>query len=141
MIPYGRQEISEADIQAVVRVLRSDWLTQGPAVPAFEKAVAEYCGARHAVAVNSGTSALHLACLALDVGPGDRVWTSAITFAASANCALYCGARADFVDIDPRTYNMSVEALARKLDPDRLYADPVAVMLGEAVRYGEERAQ
>jgi UDP-4-amino-4,6-dideoxy-N-acetyl-beta-L-altrosamine transaminase len=115
MIPYGRQSISEADIQAVVAVLRSDWLTQGPAVPAFEKAVAEHCGARHAVAVNSATSALHLACLALDVGPGDRVWTSAITFVASANCALYCGAEVDFVDIDPRTYNMSVEHLARKL--------------------------
>lgn len=116
MIPYGRQEISEADIQAVVAVLRSDWLTQGPAVPAFEKAVADYCGAKHAVAVNSGTSALHLACMALGVGPGDVVWTSAITFAASANCALYCGARADFVDIDPRTYNMSVSALAAKLE-------------------------
>jgi UDP-4-amino-4,6-dideoxy-N-acetyl-beta-L-altrosamine transaminase len=116
MIPYGRQAISEADIEAVVRVLRSDWLTQGPAVPAFEKAVADYCGARHAVAVNSGTSALHLACLALGVGPGDIVWTSAITFAASANCALYCGARVDFVDIDPRTYSMSVDALAAKLE-------------------------
>jgi UDP-4-amino-4,6-dideoxy-N-acetyl-beta-L-altrosamine transaminase len=116
MIPYGRQQISEADIQAVVGVLRSDWLTQGPAVPAFEKAVADYCGAKHAVAANSGTSALHLACLALDVGPGDRVWTSAITFVASANCALYCGAQADFVDIDARTYDMSVEALGRKLE-------------------------
>lgn len=116
MIPYGRQAISEADIEAVVRVLRSDWLTQGPEVPAFEKTVAEYCGARHAVAANSGTSALHLACLALGVGPGDVVWTSAITFAASANCALYCGARADFVDIDPRTFNMSVDALAAKLE-------------------------
>lgn len=116
MIPYGRQAISEADIEAVVRVLRSDWLTQGPAVPAFETAVAKYCGARHAVAVNSGTSALHLACLALNVGPGDRVWTSAITFVASANCALYCGAEVDFVDIDTRTYNMSVEALANKLE-------------------------
>jgi UDP-4-amino-4,6-dideoxy-N-acetyl-beta-L-altrosamine transaminase len=116
MIPYGRQEISEADIQAVVRVLRSDWLTQGPAVPAFEKAVAEHCGARHAVAVNSGTSALHLACMALGVGRGDRVWTSPITFVASANCARYCGAEVDFVDIDPRTYNMSVAALAGKLE-------------------------
>jgi UDP-4-amino-4,6-dideoxy-N-acetyl-beta-L-altrosamine transaminase len=119
MIPYGRQAISEADIEAVVRVLRSDWLTQGPEVPAFEKAVADYCGARYAVAVNSGTSALHLACLALGVGPGDLVWTSAITFAASANCALYCGARADFVDIDPSTYNMSAEALAAKLERAR----------------------
>ena len=115
MIPYGRQDISEADIQAVVEVLRSDWLTQGPTVPAFEKALAERCGAKHAVAVNSGTSALHLACLALDVGPGDVVWTSAITFVASANCARYCGADVELVDIDPRTYNMSVEALAKKL--------------------------
>jgi len=115
MIPYGRQDISEADIQAVVDVLRSDFLTQGPAVPAFEQAVAGYCGAQHAVAVNSATSALHIACLALGVGPGDWVWTSPITFMASANCALYCGAQVDFVDIDPRTYNLSVECLAEKL--------------------------
>jgi len=115
MIPYGRQDISEADIQAVVEVLRSDFLTQGPAVPAFEKAVADYCGASHAVAVNSATSALHIACLALGVGKGDSVWTSPITFVASANCALYCGAQVDFVDIDPRTYNLSVERLTEKL--------------------------
>lgn len=115
-IPYGRQDINEADIQAVVAVLRSDWLTQGPAVPAFEKSIADFCGARHAVAVNSATSALHLACMALGVGPGDRVWTSPITFVASANCARYCGAEVDFVDIDPCTYNMSVEALAAKLE-------------------------
>lgn len=116
MIPYGRQDVSEADIQAVVDVLRSDYLTQGPAVPAFEEALGAYCGARHAVAVNSGTSALHIACLALGVGPGDRVWTSAITFVASANCALYCGAQIDFVDIEPHTYNLSVERLAEKLE-------------------------
>ncbi len=115
MIPYGRQEISQADIDAVVDVLRSDFLTQGPAVPAFERAVAEYCGARYAIATNSATSALHVACLALGVGPGDTVWTSPITFVASANCALYCGARVDFVDIDPRTYNLSVERLADQL--------------------------
>lgn len=115
MIPYGRQDISEADIQAVVDVLRSDYLTQGPVVPAFEKAVADYCGAQHAVAVNSATSALHIACLALGVGPGDWVWTSPNTFVASANCALYCGAQVDFVDIDPHTYNMSIECLAEKL--------------------------
>ncbi|CAL61300.1 putative pyridoxal phosphate-dependent aminotransferase [Herminiimonas arsenicoxydans] len=114
-IPYGRQDISEADIQAVATVLRSDFLTQGPVVPAFEKAVAEYCGARHAIAVNSATSALHIACLALGVGPGDCVWTSPITFVASANCARYCGADVDFVDIDPRTYNMSVTHLEEKL--------------------------
>lgn len=115
MIPYGRQDISEADIQAVVDVLRSDYLTQGPAVPAFEKSIADYCGVQHAVAVNSATSALHIACLVLGVGKGDMVWTTPITFVASANCALYCGAQVDFVDIDPRTYNMSVERLAEKL--------------------------
>jgi len=115
MIPYGRQDISESDIQTVVDVLSSDFLTQGPAVPAFEKSIADYCGAHHAVAVNSATSALHIACLALDVGPNDEVWTTPITFVASANCALYCGASIDFVDIGPRTYNLSVERLAEKL--------------------------
>ena len=115
MIPYGRQDITQADIEAVVAVLRSDFLTQGPAVPAFEMTVANYCGAQHAIAVNSATSALHIACLALGVGKGDAVWTSPITFVATANCALYCGARIDFVDIDPRTYNLSVERLAEKL--------------------------
>jgi UDP-4-amino-4,6-dideoxy-N-acetyl-beta-L-altrosamine transaminase len=114
-IPYGRQDISDADIRAVVAVLRSDFLTQGPAVPAFENAVAQYCGVRHAVAVNSATSALHIACAALGVGPGDRVWTSAITFVASANCARYCGAEVDFVDIDPNTNTMSAGRLAEKL--------------------------
>jgi UDP-4-amino-4,6-dideoxy-N-acetyl-beta-L-altrosamine transaminase len=115
MIPYGRQGINQSDIDAVVEVLRSDFLTQGPVVPAFECAVANYCSAQHAVAVNSATSALHIACLALGVGTGDIVWTSPITFVASANCALYCGAEVDFVDIDPRTYNLSVERLAEKL--------------------------
>ena len=114
-IPYGRQNISEADIQAVVDVLRSDYLTQGPAVPAFEQSIVDYCSVQHAVAVNSATSALHIACLALGVGKGDIVWTTPITFVASANCALYCGAQIDFVDIDPHTYNMSVERLAEKL--------------------------
>lgn len=114
-IPYGRQSISEQDIEAVVDVLRSDFLTQGPAVPAFEEAVAKYCGARYAFAMNSATSALHLACLALGVGDGDHVWTSPITFVASANCALYCGAKVDFVDIDAKTYNLDVDALAAKL--------------------------
>jgi len=116
MIPYGRQDIDEADIQAVLTVLRSDFLTQGPAVPAFERAVLAHCEAIHAVAMNSATSALHVACLALGVGPGDLVWTSPITFVASANCARYCGASVDFVDIDPSTYNLSVAALARKLE-------------------------
>lgn len=116
MIPYGRQSISEEDIEAVVAVLKADFLTQGPAVPAFEEAVAAYCGAGHAVAANSATGALHIACLALGIGPGDLVWTSPITFVASANCALYCGAEVDFVDVDPRSYNMSVEALERKLE-------------------------
>jgi UDP-4-amino-4,6-dideoxy-N-acetyl-beta-L-altrosamine transaminase len=115
-IPYGRQSISEEDIRAVADVLRSDFLTQGPAVPAFEDAVKAHCGAKHAVATNSATSALHLACLALGVGQGDLVWTSPITFVASANCVLYCGAGIDFVDIDPATLNMSAAALAEKLE-------------------------
>ena len=115
IIPYGRQDINQDDIEAVVAVLRSDFLTQGPAVPAFEKAVANYCDAQYAVAVNSATSALHIACLALGVSKGDIVWTTPITFVASANCALYCGATIDFVDIDSLTYNISVERLAEKL--------------------------
>ena len=114
-IPYGRQDINQTDIDAVIAVLRSDFLTQGPVVPAFEKAVADYCVVQYAVAVNSATSALHIACLALGVGEGDIVWTTPITFVASANCALYCGASIDFVDIDPLTYNLSVEGLAEKL--------------------------
>ncbi len=116
MIPYGRQSISEADCEAVLEVLRSDFLTQGPKVPAFEQAIAQYCGTAHALAVNSATSALHIACRALEVGPGDLVWTSPITFVASANCALYCGAEIDFVDIDPGTFNLSVDALQQKLE-------------------------
>ena len=116
MIPYGRQDVDEADVHAVVEVLRSDFLTQGPVVPRLEAAMATYCGARHAVAVNSATSALHVACLALGVGLGDRVWTSAVTFLASANCARYCGADVDFIDIDPQTCNMSVDDLARRLE-------------------------
>lgn len=119
MIPYGRQDISQDDIEAVVRVLQSDWLTQGPAVPRFEEALSEYCGARHAVAVSSATAGLHVACLALGLGPGDILWTSPITFVASANSARYCGASVDFVDIDPRTYNLSVERLAEKLGAAR----------------------
>lgn len=115
MIPYGRQDISQADIDAVIEVLKSDWLTQGPMGERFEKAVAGSCDAQHAVAVNSGTSALHIACLALGLGPGDYLWTSPNTFVASANCALYCGAQVDFVDIDPGTWNMDVGALKDKL--------------------------
>lgn len=115
MIPYGRQEISRSDIDAVVAVLQSDFLTQGPVVPRFEKAVAARCGALYAVAVNSGTSALHVACLALDLGPGDVLWTVPNTFVASANCGRYCGASVDFVDIDPNTWNLSVPALRNKL--------------------------
>jgi UDP-4-amino-4,6-dideoxy-N-acetyl-beta-L-altrosamine transaminase len=115
MIPYGRQLISDDDIAAVTEVLRSDFLTQGPRVPAFESAVAQYVGATHAVAVNSATSALHIACIALEVGPGDLVWTCPNSFLASANCARYCGADVDFVDIDPHDLNMSVEALEEKL--------------------------
>ena len=115
MIPYGRQHITDDDVAAVEAVLRSDFLTQGPAVPAFEKALADYCGAEHAVAVNSATSALHIACLALGVTEGDTVWTTPNTFVASANCARYCGATVDFVDIDPETFNMCADALAAKL--------------------------
>lgn len=115
IIPYGRQHISENDIQAVVNILRSDYLTQGPAIPEFERSVAEYCRAKHAIAVNSATAALHIACLALGVQAGDLVWTSPITFAASANCARYCGADVDFVDIDPRTFNLCPDALEAKL--------------------------
>lgn len=116
MIPYGRQDITQTDIDAVVGVLQSDFLTQGPMVPRFEQSVAQHVGASHALAVNSATSALHIACLALGLGPGDRLWTTPITFVASANCALYCGAEVDFVDIDPRTYNLCAQALALKLE-------------------------
>lgn len=115
MIPYSRQSISQQDIDAVIDVLRSDYLTQGPVVPSFEQAIADYCGVNHVVAVSNATNALHLACLSLNIGQGDIVWTSPTTFVASANCALYCGATVDFVDIDPRTYNMSVEKLTNKL--------------------------
>jgi UDP-4-amino-4,6-dideoxy-N-acetyl-beta-L-altrosamine transaminase len=116
MIPYGRQHIDDGDIDAVVSVLRSDFLTQGPAVPAFEQAVCTHVGARHGIAVNSATSALHIACMALDLGPGDVLWSPANTFLATANCARYCGADVDFVDIDAQTYNLSVPALEAKLD-------------------------
>ena len=115
MIPYGRQDISQADIDSVVDVLQSDYLTQGSATPAFEIAIATYCGAEYSVAANSATSALHLACLALGVGEGDIVWTTPITFVASANCVLYCGASIDFVDIDRLTYNLSIDCLTEKL--------------------------
>lgn len=115
MIPYGRQDITQADIDAVVGVLCSDFLTQGPQVPLFEQRVAQHVGAQHALAVNSATSALHIACLALGLGQGDWLWTTPITFVASANCGLYCGAQIDFVDIDPRTYNLCPQALERKL--------------------------
>lgn len=115
MIPYGRQNISEEDISAVIDVLKSDFLTQGPAVPIFEEKISNTVGSDFAVAVNSATSALHLACLALGVGEGDEVWTSSVTFVASANCALYCGARVDFIDIDPETYNICIKSLFSKL--------------------------
>ena len=129
MIPYGRQEISQADIDAVVAVLQSDFLTQGPMVPRFEQVAAAYCAATHAVAMNSATSALHIACLALDLGPGDWLWTSPITFVASANCGLYCGAQVDFVDIDPRTYNLCPKALERKLiEADKIGKLPKVVV-------------
>lgn len=115
MIPYGRQDITQEDIDAVVGVLHSTNLTQGPAVPMFEQAVLHHCKANYAFAVNSATSALHIGCLALGLGPGDWLWTTPITFVASANCGLYCGAHVDFVDIDPRTYNLCPTALEQKL--------------------------
>ncbi|WP_323019471.1 UDP-4-amino-4,6-dideoxy-N-acetyl-beta-L-altrosamine transaminase [Pararhodobacter sp.] len=115
MIRYGQQDITQADIDAVIGVLRSSHLTQGPSIPAFEQAVLAETGARHAVAVNSATSALHIACLALDLGPGDVLWTTPNTFVASSNCALYCGAAVDFVDIDPRTWNLCPDRLEEKL--------------------------
>ena len=115
MIPYGRQDINQEDIEAVTSVLRSEFITQGPWVPRFEEAVAQFCSAKFAVAVNSGTSALHIACKALDLGAGDILWTTPNTFVASANCALYCGAGVDFVDIDSATLNMCVTALEKKL--------------------------
>jgi UDP-4-amino-4,6-dideoxy-N-acetyl-beta-L-altrosamine transaminase len=116
VIPYGRQHIAEEEFRAVVEVLKSDRLTQGPVIEEFERAVAAYCGAEYAVAVSNGTAALHLACLAAGLGPGDLLWTSPNTFVASANCGLYCGARVDFVDINLRTYNIDVTALAEKLE-------------------------
>jgi UDP-4-amino-4,6-dideoxy-N-acetyl-beta-L-altrosamine transaminase len=115
-IPYGKQSISQNDIERVCDILRSDWLTQGPTVPDFENAVAEKCKTKHAVAVNSATSALHIACIALGVGTGDMVWTSPNTFVASANCARYCGANIDFVDIEPDTWCLSAEKLRQKLE-------------------------
>ena len=116
MIPYGRQDITQADIDAVVEVLQSDFLTQGPKVPLFEQKVASKVGSKHALAVNSATSALHIACMALGLGQGDWLWTTPVTFVASANCGLYCGAQIDFVDIDPRTYNLCPKALEAKLN-------------------------
>ncbi len=114
-IPYGRQDISEKDIDAVIEVLRSDWITQGPAIERFEQAVANYCGAKYAVAVSSATAALHIACLAAGLGEGDLLWTSPNTFVASANCGLYCNSKVDFIDIDPNSYNLSVDELESKL--------------------------
>ncbi len=115
MIPYGKQDISQNDINSVIDVLKSDFLTQGPQVPLFEKKMADYCGAEFGVAVNSATSALHIACLALELGEGDWLWTSPNTFVASANCGLYCRAKVDFVDIDPQTYSLCADALEQKL--------------------------
>lgn len=115
-IPYGKQNIIIKDVQAVIEVLESEWLTQGPTIERFEQAVADYCGVKYAVAVSSATAALHIACLALGLQPGDKLWTTTNTFVASANCGLYCGAKVDFVDIDSQTYNMGIKALERKLE-------------------------
>ncbi|EPG76181.1 UDP-4-keto-6-deoxy-N-acetylglucosamine 4-aminotransferase [Leptospira fainei serovar Hurstbridge str. BUT 6] len=115
MIPYGRQNITQADIDSVIQILKSDFITQGPTIDQFEKTVSEYCGSQYALAVSNATAALHIACLALEVGAGDEVWTSPNTFVASANCALYCGAKIGFVDINPKTYNMDVDKLRLKL--------------------------
>ena len=119
-LPYGRQTVTEDDINAVVETLRSDFLTQGPAVPAFERALSNVCGSPYAIAFNSATSALHASCLALGLGPGDRLWTSPISFVASANCALYCGAEIDFVDIDLSTGLISLEHLEKRLSQAEL---------------------
>ena len=115
MIPYGRQDINQTDIDAVLNVLKSDFLTQGPMVPKFESKISNYCEVKYSLAVNSATSALHIACLALGLGPGDWLWTTPLTFVASANCGLYCGAQVDFVDVDPLTYNLCPKALELKL--------------------------
>lgn len=115
MIPYGKQDIQQVDIDSVVDVLKSDFLTQGPRLPLFETSLTDYTGAEFAIAVNSATSALHIACMALELGEGDWLWTSPITFVASANCGIYCGAKIDFVDIDPDTYNMCPTKLSQKL--------------------------
>ncbi|MCE9849929.1 UDP-4-amino-4,6-dideoxy-N-acetyl-beta-L-altrosamine transaminase [Aeromonas veronii] len=115
MIPYGRQSISDADIEAVVAVLKSDYLTQGQAVPAFEQGLADYCQVPHVVACSNGTTALHLACAVLELGVEDTVWVSAVSFVASANCVRYCNANVDFVDVDPATGNLDVVALKSKL--------------------------
>jgi UDP-4-amino-4,6-dideoxy-N-acetyl-beta-L-altrosamine transaminase len=119
-IPYGKQNISQEDINAVIEILQSDWLTQGPAIAQFEKATADYCGVKYAVAVSSATAGLHLSCLALNLGENELLWTSPITFVASANCGLYCRAKVDFVDINPHTYNLSVERLAEKLKQGKI---------------------
>jgi UDP-4-amino-4,6-dideoxy-N-acetyl-beta-L-altrosamine transaminase len=129
MIPYGRQDISQDDIDVVVDVLKSDYLTQGHIVPKFEKSLSDITNAKYSVVVNSATSALHIACKALEVGPGDMVWTSAITFVASANCALYCGADIDFVDIDPNSYNICIKSLTKKLELARLSGNLPKVLI------------
>ena len=129
MIPYGKQDVSQDDIDAVVDVLKSDYLTQGLIVPKFEKSLSNFTKAKYSVVVNSATSALHIACKALEVGPGDIVWTSAITFVASANCALYCGANVDFVDIDSNSYNICIESLAKKLELARLSGNLPKVLI------------
>ena len=128
-IPYGKQDITDSDILAVTKILKAEFITQGDTVPQFEKKLSQITGCRAVTAVNSATSALHIACLALDVSQGDIVWTVPNTFVATANCALYCGATVDFVDIDPQTYNISIENLKKKLKTGKLVSERGFVML------------
>jgi len=129
MISYGRQSIDQTDIDSVVEVLKSDYLTQGEMVPKFEKSISDFTGAKYAVAVNSGTSALHIACMSLDVGKGDVVWVPAISFVATANCALYCGASVDFIDIDPHTGNLDINSLRKKISDTKKECLPKVVIV------------
>ena len=138
MIPYGRQQITQKDIDSIIKVLKSDFLTQGPKVQIFEKEVLKFCGSKYSIAVNSATSALHLSCLALGLKKDDWLWTSPISFVASANCGLYCGAKIDLIDIDPKTYNISIEKLSQKLkEAQSLGRLPKIVITSEIIQPAE----